>query len=479
MNSLRKILLILLLLAPLAGTEAVSRTETVCRVRLSATATEVIDYSGIPGNYEVFVNFPYGFWFEDFHKPFSQKLWKRWRWRGVTLYDSPEFKKKVRPRALKRAYPELKFYLKRRYKKRQQLPQTDDALPLYYFELQFLEDWTFGPDGELKDRKLIAGVVAFKDAFAPESAQTLRRLYFKPDENRVPYQLLHIQRDYDGLGEATPELVVGKQYFNFKALEAEPQLPEDWKSALKAWGERNFPTDSLYALPEQTKPLYNITLPRELRDDSYADGLLPEGAFSMDFNRMVYEQAAPELMRQLLAGKLDLFLNFDKRYHMDDKRLEKFIIPLVEAHPEIPAEVSPENLKAYDYAAGLTEILIMGEMRKSSDGFVRFSPAKIGLVWSNDKHNVEREIIAVIDLESRPPKGIEINGQSLAEFLNNAPYYAYMTRCNGAYPTSMAESYYIDRLVRSGRWREIPMQRVVAEWDDARMKEAARKVWGR
>lgn len=478
MNVLFRLILSSAFIALSAVSATAQQAETVCRVELSATSTDVVDHSGVPGNYEVFVNFPYGFWFEDFHKPFSQKLWKRWRWRGVTFYDSPEFKNKVRSRDLKRAYPELKYFLKRRYKKRQELPQTEEELPLYYFELQFLEDWTFGPDGALKDRKLIAGIVAFKDAYAPESAQTLRRLYFKPDETRVPFELLHIQRDYDGLGEATPELVVGKKYFNFKALEADPQLPDDWKAALKAWGERAFPTDSLYALPEQTKPLYNITLPSEMRDDAYADGVLPEGAFSMDFNRMFYEQAAPELMRQLLSGKLDLFLNFDARTHMDDKRLEQFIIPLVEAHPEIPAEVSPDNLKTYDYAAGLTEILFLGEMRKSEDGVVRFSPAKIGLVWSNDKHNVEREIIAVIDLENRPPKGIEINGQPLAEFLNRAPYYAYMTRCNGAYPTSLAESYYIDRLVRSGRWREIPMQRVVAEWDEARMTEAARKAWG-
>ena len=472
-----------------------------CNVLLSLSDPYILYSDTVSQTDSIYNTFPYTLAMEDFNRPFTQELFKRFKSGQLPMFRDKDLKI---PYAYSDYHKEtffLDYFLSKKYRKGKKQPANAEVLPDYRMDLYLCETWEYNSgitaylvrggefNGSMTDyfkvdtiqRMLRAGAIFLTDINKPNIARN--EMYFDLNHPAVPYHLLRVRCDYNGDPNANVKELIFNKKLNFKLHSCEGELPKPMRLGryITHYGfYSSIPSDTVGEAPADAPVLtwegriynpetqtgrevgterinYRMLVPPMLYPTSKDEK--PVSYEALAGSKAIFQQAVPLLFRNVLRGKVKLYsiYEFDKVIPMKAKDFFHYI----DRHPLTPEPVNKKNIKVFDFSYGIQDLEVSGTLIRDTldgyDGSIKFKLDYIGLVWGNNWDDDNKTIITRI--RAKDLKGYKVNNRPLVEFLEKEIYYYTMIRVGDSHPFDMTEANYIDwHLRRSIMWKYLPHQ---------------------
>jgi hypothetical protein len=436
------------------------------RVKLALNRRELLDPAGLRA---------YGserFTLKPFH-------WRTTWLRAVLLdykrgklqfFDSDSLNRPVAYATVERAFPFLEAYLSKRYARADPGDAEFDTWPEINAHLLMAETWYYDDERRtICGREQRCGILRL-DHQGGQSVELHFPLPPAPDAvilsmglSSAPAATHTEQANRYHLGEldfrigqnstGTSELVILlAQLYNFELFTWIGPTDNLWRKHLKESPTRH--TGHLMG-NVQIKPRCEQQYP--LNPATVADYQLLATALGLDTaaNTRLLPELVQPLLQAMLSGKV-------RCYYAEtfEPMKQPELLRLIENHPRNPAAPTKKNVRTLDYSGGVSDVLLFGDWERNATDTtaVSFRPAYLTLGWSNPA--TEPPLAYQLGLV-RWQDALKLfqrldNSEVLRQFEGVPQGFHFQFRTCDDFPRNQLQAAYVYRLLRAGRWSEIP-----------------------
>lgn len=461
-------LLLLPLLLMASGLSAQPRTDTV----LLELSDQAVQYDEVELTFQ---DAPY-FVRPAFRMrgPFVRKFFRRLWWRWLSVYESPAFREELRHKELMSREPALKAYLSRSYQKSDQQPE--DLPAELRLSFRRLEVWHYDGQNALVRRETLAGILRLQNASKPPEDGI--DLYYRPQDNRLPLKHITFSSGYRGIANPDPPGMLEQKLFDFRVVRGFEGSREELRRLQRGWLETHWTAAQQRIRPGEPRVAVSLQMPFILRETSRIPAIAHAQLPGIEANRGIAEQIAPDLLRQVLLGKLPLYYSNDKGFVAGNRIPLAETQDLIENHPETEGPVNQRTAQAEDFSHGLWGLSLEGELVKDDNGSPAFQPQVVQLVWNDPTGTFALKRLGRIPYKAIEDLGFSYRGEALAAALRDLRAFHVLLFAvnNASFPTAR-EGLIVQHALWTGQWERLPPPWELEQADEQELNRLLKERW--